>query len=217
MLKLVSFLLFISISISQDIHYQKIDGFNFPLSTSHVIVKIKRGTLDYQLAGYLKPLETQVEGKLNEHGFYLCKIKNNSKTFYIFQKQIEKLKTISAIEDILPVFQFNDKFNSISAYSNSHISGFTGFKNDSLFNYIYQLKDNIRYCDEKSFRMNEKLVKYALVEFAILKGKTNEYHCIETDLNDEAKVCLERILNNQEWNNEQFLGKVKFLFIVTNK
>lgn len=216
-MKKLVFILLATGLLSAQLSFQKIDGLRWNIDLSHVIVQLKAGATAEQLTAPLAAMNGSVVRQLNKHRFYLVTFRNFSKTTLIFGKQIDKLRRIQHIADVLPVMQFSEKLVSTDVYLNSQVGGFSTFQNDSLFKEINALHFNFNTCYDKKLRLNRGLVKFALVEFEIDAGRSKNLRFLDTDIEDEELVCVRRVLNQQFWVSKKAAGKVRFLFIIKNE
>jgi hypothetical protein len=197
--------------------FSKVEGLRWPMSYDHVIVQLKQ-TADVDVfSTELKSLNGRIVRPLNKHRFYLVKFRNYSKTIEIFGRQIDRLRRISAIVDVLPVIQFTDKLISTDSYINSSVSGFSTFQNDSLFKEIGELKFSFSACYDKVFRLYPSRVHFAVVEFQIKDGRTSQLNILDSDVEGEELTCVTRVLEKQFWGVRSSVGLVRYLFIIKNE
>lgn len=215
MIKILISLLFLIVAQSQNtIEFTKFGQFRWDISLDHMIVKIKPDFNEFQLNTMMKDVHGKVVRKLNNNDYYLVQFRNNSKTEIIFQKQLEKIKKVAFINDLIPVMKFTDKLSNLDVYENSDVSGFSIFKNDSLFTENIKLRENFISCYNREFRNQPKFVRYIYVNFQIVNGETKDLNILETDMEEEYLECIKRVIFNQNWKNNKFKGRTSFFYIV---
>ncbi|MCB0279334.1 MAG: hypothetical protein KDD94_07520 [Calditrichaeota bacterium] len=211
MLKFLFLLVLSVILCSQD--FMVVKGFNWKNDMRHVILHSKDPYSTKFLNDKLKDANASVAEKLNSNNYYRVNVRNNSKTFIIWKRQIDKLKVLNLFDDIIPIYQFVNN-TTADVHKNSSVAGFTEFKNDSIYREILNLQNNINACFEKEFRINQGYQRAAQLTFEIEKGMTKNLRVLGTDITDDNHLaCLKRIIQNQYWGNEGAKGNVSFSFI----
>jgi hypothetical protein len=215
MVRLILLMSFCLLSLAQtDVTYMKYGDLRWEIGVDHLILKIKPDYNEFQLNTKLAEIGGSVSQKLNTNDYYLVKFNNSTKSELIFERKIEQVRQIPFITDMVPLMKFSDKLSNLDIYENSDISGFSFFKNDSLFTENLKLRANFVSCYNREFRNQPKFVRYIFVNFNIDEGQTKNLTILETDMEEEYLDCIKRVILNENWRNEKFKGRVSFFYIV---
>ena len=168
-MKMIKFVLLFCLAVSgfsqSKVNYKRYGNLLWEIGVDHLILKIRSDYNEFQLNTKMADLNGSVVQKLNNNDYYLVKFNNSTKSELVFERKIEKIRDISFITDMVPLMKFSDKLSNLDIYENSDISGFSTFKNDSLYTENLKLRANFVSCYNREFRNQPKFVRCSTALF----------------------------------------------------